>query len=205
VIASPPVRLARAAGFSLFEVVIAAGLLLLTVASVSAAAASISHGGRRAEAAMRADGVVDSVLVRLAGLPFCAAALPEASAVDPSAAPDLLAAVFPDAGALRDTADARYVGTDEGGIPGGSFVTRYEQDGVPVTCVARFRRQVAGTWLEPADLAGWDVAVSGRPPAPVVVVEVSVSGGGAVRTGRLVREAGADAVPRPLPAPSVGS
>jgi hypothetical protein len=196
---------ARSAGFSLLEVVIAAALLLLTVASVTAAAASVSHAGRRAEATMKADGVVASVLTRLAGMPFCAAALPEAPADDSTAASDLLAAVFPDAGASRDTPDARYVATDEDGIPSGSFLTRFDEDGVRVTCVARFRRRAEGAWLGPADLAGWDVAVSGRPPAPVLVVDVIAPGGGSPRTGRLVREAGADAVPRPLPTASVGS
>ena len=62
---------------------------------------------------MRVDGVLESEMTRLASLPFCAAALPAVPAGDCTAATDLLAAVFPDAGAPRDTADARYVATDE--------------------------------------------------------------------------------------------
>jgi hypothetical protein len=189
----------RSTGFSLLEVVIASGLLLLTVTSVTAAVAGVSHAGRRAEVTLQADAVVQSVVARLAGLPFCGAELPAASPGDFAGATDLLAAVFPDAGAERDTADARYVATDEGGVPGGSFVTRFAQDGVAVTCVARFRHGADADWLSPADLAGWDVTVSTRPPASVLVVDVVVAGGGAPRTGRLVREAGADSAPSPLP------
>jgi hypothetical protein len=203
VTAGPHSRRPQAAGFSLLEVVIAAGLLLLTVTSVTAAVASVSHSGRRAAATMQADGVLESVISHLASLPFCAEALPAGPAGDPTAATDLLAAVFPHADAPRGTAAARYLPTDEDGIPGGSFLTCFDQDGVQVTCVARFRRQAGGTWLAPADLAGWDLAASVRPPAPVLVVDVIAAVGGAPRTGRLVRVAGVDAVPHPLP--SVGS
>ena len=173
--------------------------------SVTAAVAGVSHSGRRAAATMKADGVLESVMSHLASLPFCAAALPAVPAGDYTAATDLLAAVFPDADAPRGTAAARYLPTDEDGIPGGSFVTRFDQEGVQVTCVARFRRGAGGAWLGPADLAGWDLATSVRPPAPVLVVDVVATVGGASRTGRLVREAGVDAAPHPLPAPSVGS
>jgi hypothetical protein len=205
VTAGPLSRRTRAAGFSLLEVVIAAGLLLLTVTSVTAAVASVSLSGRRAAATMKADGVLESVISDLASLPFCAAALPAAPAADHTAATDFLAAVFPDAGAPRNTAAARYLPTDEDGVPGGSFVTRFDQEGVQVTCVARFRRQAGGAWMGPADLSGWDLAASVRLPAPVLVVDVVATAGGAHRTGRLVRVAGVDAVPHPLPAPSVGS
>ena len=141
----PPSRHRVAGGFSLLEVVIAAGLLLLTVASVSVAVANVSHAGRRAEAAMRVDAALESELARLASLPFCAVTLPSVPVGDPTAATDLLGAVFPDAGGPRDSADARYVVADEGGVPGGSFVTRFDQDGVSITCVARFRHRPAGS------------------------------------------------------------
>lgn len=200
----PPSRHRVADGFSLLEVVIAAGLLLLTVASVSVAVANVSHAGRRAEAAMRVDASLESELARLASLPFCAVTLPSVPVGDPTAASDLLAAVFPDAGGPRDSADARYVLADEGGVPGGSFVTRFDQDGVSVTCVARFRHHPGGSWLAAADVAGWDLAVSSRPPAPLLVVEVTAAAQGVLRTGRLVREAGADPVPSPRPIVPVG-
>ena len=112
--------------------------------------------------------------------------------------------MFPDAGAVRDTAASRYVETDEGAVLGGSFMTRFDEDGVSITCVARFRGPDEGSWLEPAELAGWDLATSVRPPAAQVVVEVTAAAGGVSRSGRLVREAGADPVPRPLPAGSAG-
>ena len=195
----------RADGFSLLEVVIAASLLLLTVTSVTAAVTSVSHAGRRADAAMRVDGALGSVISRLASLPFCAPALPALPSGDCTSATDLLAAVFPDAGAPRDTAAARYVEADGDGVPAGSFVTHFDQGGVLINCVARFRAEVQGSYLGPADLTGWDLVVSGRPPAPLLEVEVSASADGVARMGLLVREAGTDPVPSPPPTATVGS
>lgn len=197
--AASTARAPREDGFSLLEAVIAAGLLLLTVVTVTAAVTNVSRAGSRADAAMRVEGALQSVVARLSSLPFCAPALPAAPVGGSAAATDLVAAVFPDAGAPRDTAEARYSATDADGVVAGSFVTRFDQDGVPVTCVARFRDWDEGTWLGPADLAGWDLAVSVNLPAPVLVVDVAVEGGGVVRTARLVREAGADPVPSPQP------
>ncbi len=194
----------RADGFSLLEVVIGAGLLLLTVTSLTAAVTSVSQAGRRADAGVRADVALEAVLSRLASLPFCAAALPAVAAGDFGAATDLVAAAFPDAGAPRDTADAGYVATDGDGVAAGSFVTRFDQDGVLVTCVARFRRKAGGDWLGPGDLAGWDLAESSRLPAPLLAVDVTAAAEGARRTGLLVREAAVDPVPSPQPTASVG-
>lgn len=184
-------------GFSLLEVVIAAGLLLLTVASVTAAVTSVSHAGRRADAALRVESVLESAIARLASLPFCAADLPAVPAGDCAAATDLVGAVFPDAGGPRDTAESRYIAAGGDGIPAGSFVTRSAQDGVQMTCTSRFSHRVGGSCLEPADLAGWDLAVSGRLPASVLVVQVAAAAGGVSRTALLVREAGVDPVPSP--------
>ncbi len=203
-IAAPFSRPPRQGGFSLLEVVIAAGLLLLTIMSVTAAVASVSHAGRRADAAMRADVSLESTIAHLASLPFCAADLPAVPSGDCAAATDLVAAVFPDAGALRDTADARYLATDGDGLPAGSFVTRSDQDGVLITCAARFRHRAGGSWLEPADLAGWDLAASGRLPASILVVQVTAAAGGVTRTALLVREAGVDPVPSPRSTAAVG-
>jgi hypothetical protein len=204
VIAAQPARSPRPDGFSLLEVVVAASLLLLTVTSVSAAVASVSHSGRRAEAAMKVGGVLESVVAHLGSVPFCPAALPAAPEAGGLAATDLLAAVFPAAGASRDAVDARYVEADEGGLAAGSFFTRFEEDGVVITCVARFRRAAGGVWLGSADLDGWDLALSDRPPAPLLVVEVTAAAGGVTRTARLLREAGVDPVPDSSPIPAVG-
>jgi hypothetical protein len=199
-----PVRAPRGGrGFSLLEVVIASGLLLLTVIVVTGAVTSISRAGRRAEAAARADRVLESVLARLDGLPFCAACLPTATRQTGPEATDFVAAVFPEADTSHGSAGARYFASDEDGASGGSFLTRYVQDGVEVTYVARFRRPGGGALLGPADLYGWDLAASSRLPSPVVSVDVVAAVSGAVRSGRLVREAGADAVPELAPAPSV--
>jgi hypothetical protein len=96
------------------------------------------------------------------------------------------------------------VAADGDGLPAGSFVTRFDQDGVLITCIARFRREARGSWLGPADLAGWDVSASDRLPAPVLFIEVSATTGGVHSNGRLAREAGVDPVPSPQPTASVG-
>jgi hypothetical protein len=189
-------------GFSLLEVVIASSLLLLTVTAVTGAVTSVSHAGRRAEAAARADQVLESVVARLDGLPFCAPRLPVTLQTGPEAA-DFVAAVFPEADTSQGSADARYVASDEDGVSGGSFLTRYREDGVEITCVARFRRADGGAWLSPADLYGWDLAASSRLPSPVLSVDVVATASGASRSGHLVREAGADPMPEPSPAASV--
>jgi len=205
VTASPCSRASREGGFSLLEAVIAAGLLLLTVTSVTGAVTSVSHAGRRADAAMRADGALQSAIARLARLPFCAPALPSVPAGDCATATDLVGAVFPDAGAPRDTPDAWYVATDGDGTHAGSFVTQFDEEGALITCVARFRGRGDGSWLGPAELAGWDLALSDRLPAAYLVVEVTAAAGGVLRTGILVREAGVDPVPSPQATTPTGS
>ena len=62
-----------------------------------------------------------------------------------------------------------------------------------VTCVARFLAGLEGAPLGPAELAGWDLATSPRPPAPALEIVVSSaaqegSGSGA-RSVRLARGA----------------
>jgi type II secretory pathway pseudopilin PulG len=184
-------RLERRRGFSLLEVVIAAGLVLLTITAVSAAVASVSHAGRRSEAAARVDLVLASVSARLAALPYCAGTLPHAAAVVGAEGSDLLAATFPSADVRQATSQARYVAADEDALAAGSFITRFARDGVAVTCVARFRDRPGGAWLPPEALDGWDVAASESPPAPVLVVEVTAAADGVARTAQVIREAGA--------------
>ncbi len=88
---------------------------------------------------MDRDRAVRLVSERLGVLPFCAGSYPQAGAEPGDPAGDLVAAVFPHARPAQNTATARYVAADgDGGAPAGSFVTLLTEDGVQVTCVARF-------------------------------------------------------------------
>ena len=190
-VTSRPVAGGRA-GFSLLEAVVAAALLLTTVAAVTACVTGVSRAGARLERTMRADRATLAVAERLRQLPYCAASYPVRVGEAPAA--DLVAAVFPHAAAWRSTATARYVAA--AGDPqaaAGSFVTVVVEQGVRVTCVARFLAGPEGAPLGPAALAGWDLATSPHPPAPALEVVVSStaregSGSGA-RSVRLVRGA----------------
>ena len=190
-------------GFSLLEAVIAAALLLVVVTSTTAVAAGVSHAGRRAESRMQADRALAAVIARLEGLPFCATAVPSTSAGVGPEATDLVAAVFPHAGGGTDSQDARFVATDSGGVRAGSFVTRFEEGGADITCVARFSDSVGGVPLGPSDLSGWDVFMSDRVPAPVLVVEVTAAFRRSTSSGRLTRIAAVDLTPAPAPTASV--
>ena len=178
----------RAAGFSLLEAVIAAGLVLMTVTAVTVCVGSVSRAGVRLDKTMDADRAVRGVAERLRALPFCAPAYPLPT--DQPAGPDLVAAVFPHATPWRNIPAARYVDAagDAAAAPG-SFVTLIEQDGVEVRCVARFLTGPDGPSLGPPDVAGWDGGASGEPPAPAIAVELSAQGAGQARGTVLVRTA----------------
>ncbi len=181
-------RECRAAGFSLLEAVIAAGLVLMTVTVVTVCVGNVSRAGVRLDQTMHAERAVYSVAERLQALPFCAPAYPLPP--DEAAGTNLVAAVFPHATPWRNVADARYV--DAGGdavAPPGSFVTLIEQDDVEVRCVARFLAGPDGPSLGALEVAGWDGRASGRPPAPAIAVELSAQGSGAARRTVLVRMA----------------
>ncbi len=106
-----------AAGFSLLEVVIAAGLLLMTITAVTACITSVSRGGARAEAEMDADRAVCAVAERLRGLPFCAAPYPDSAAIRGPGAGDLVAAVFPHARVSENAETAYYVAAGQEETP----------------------------------------------------------------------------------------
>lgn len=173
-----------AGGFSLLEAVIAAGILLTTVAAVSLSVGAGVRATARLERTMSADRAVRSVAERLRSLPYCAASPPAAPAG--GAATDLVAAVFPHALAWKNTARARFVhGADPDAAPG-AFVTVWDEGGVEVGCTATFLRGAAGPRLSDVDLAGWDVEQAAEPPAPALEVVVRAVGPGGVRTARLV-------------------
>jgi len=180
----------------MLEVVIAAALLLLTVTSVSAAVTSISRAGSRAEATARADQGLDAVFSHLAALPFCPSSLPAAPGIEGSDARDLVAAVFPRADARLDTPAARYLTAEADGIAAGSFVSRWTEAGVQVTCVARFRT-AGGDWLGPEDLDGWDLSTSTELPASVLVVDLTSRVAEVTRSAQVSRGAGSDVVHDP--------
>ncbi len=156
----------------------AAGLVLLTVTAVTACVVTVSRAGARLERRMDADRAACQVAERLRTLPFCAHSYPQATATGGRAS-DLVAAVFPHADLARNTASARYalVAGDEG-ESAGSFVTLSVEDGVQVTCVARFLAGPGGSVLGPESLGGWDAESASAPPSGTLSVVLGVPGGG---------------------------
>ena len=172
-------------GFSLLEAVIAAGLLLLTVAAVSLCVGSAVRAGARLERTRGADAALRLSAERLRSLPFCAPSLP--APPDGPATSDLCAAVFPHAASWKNVAGARYVAVgSEPAVSPGSFVTLFDEGGVEVCCTAWFLRGADGPRLGPADLSGWDLETEGEPPGPALEVVLSARGPGGERTVRLV-------------------
>ena len=181
------------AGFSLLEVLIAATLLLMTITAVTICVASVSRAGARLEETMDRDRAVRVVSERLGVLPFCAGSYPQAGAEPGDHASDLVAAVFPHARPAQNTATARYVAADgDDRAPAGSFVTLLTEDGVQITCVARFLAGPDGPAVGPDGLGGWDAAAAEAPPASTLSVELSVEDGR--RRVTLVRSAMTEAV-----------
>jgi hypothetical protein len=192
-----------AAGFSLLEAVIAASLLLMTITAVTTCVAGFSGAGARLEENMDRDRALRLVAERLGVLPFCAGSYPQAGAEPGDPAGDLLAAVFPHARTAQNTPTARYVAADWDGVaPAGSFVTLLTEDGVRVTCVARFLAGTDEPPLRADDLGEWDAASAAAPPASAVSVELTLDNGG--RGITLVRSAMAEA-PIAEPAATAGA
>ncbi len=170
-------------GFTLLEAVMAAGLVLLTVTAVTVTVVTVSGAGARLERRMDADRAAWRVAERLRVLPFCAGGYPQAAMATGGRSSDLVTAVFPHADFARNTTAARYAATPgaDGEQPG-SFVTLFGEDGVQVTCVARFLTGPVGPELGPEALSGWDARSASAPPSGTLAITLSVPGGGQ-RTG----------------------
>ena len=143
---------------------IAAALLLMTITAVTTCVAGVvaapALGWRRRWIADRAVRLVAERLARAAVLRRLLSAAPAPNRLIPPAT--CLAAVFPHARLAQNTPTARYVAADGDGVaPAGSFVTLLTEDGVQVTCVARFLAGPDGPPLGPDDLGGWDAACRG--------------------------------------------
>jgi hypothetical protein len=190
------------AGFSLLEAVIAAGLLLMTIATMTACLANAGAGRAHLKAAMDGDRAVCAVAERLRGLPFCAAAYPDPGSARGPVATDLVAAVFPHARVSENTDAARYVAAGmEADVPSGSFVTLLEDQGVEMRCVARFLEAEGGVALGGAELDGWSVGEWDAPPGSVLEVHLTAVSHGVARTVCVLRSAlaapGIDHLQRP--------
>jgi hypothetical protein len=196
-------RGAAADGFSLLEAVVAAALLLITVTAVTICVAGVAGAGTRLEERMDRDRALRRVSERLSVLPFCAGSPAQAGVATGDPAGDLLTALFPHALPAQNTPAARYVanGGDDT-APAGSFVTVLTEEGVMVTCVARFLTGPDEPALGPGDLDGWDVAAEGLAPAPTLSVVLTVEGG--TRGVTLVRSA-MDETPVAGPAVTAGA
>jgi hypothetical protein len=179
------------AGFSLLEVVIAAGLLLMTIAAVTACVTNSGAAKARLQAAMDADRAARAVAERLRSLPFCAAALPAPGSARGSAATDLVAAVFPHARVAENTEAARYIVSagEDADAPPGSFVTVVEENEVEVRCVAVFLAGEGGAAFGAAELDGWSAREMAAPPSAVLLVRVTALRHGTARTVSLMRSA----------------
>jgi hypothetical protein len=191
VTARPGGRQRSTTGFSLFEVVVAAGLLLMTILTVTACVTSAGAGRGRLAAAMDSDRAMRAVAERLRSLPFCAASLPAPSSARGSAATDLVAAVFPHARVAENTEVARYIiaAGEEADTPPGSFVTLVEENGVEVRCVARFLASEGGEGLSAAELSGWSVSEGATPPSAVLLVRITALTHGTARAVTVMRSA----------------
>jgi type II secretory pathway component PulJ len=188
----------RQRGFSLLEVVVAAGLLLMTIAAVTAFVTDSGSAKARLQSAMDADRAVRVVAERLRSLPFCAATLPAPRSARGSAATDLVAAVFPHARVAENTEAARYIVSagEDADAPPGSFVTLAEENGVEVRCVSVFLASEGGAALGAAELDGWSVNERVSPPSAVLLVRLTALSHGTARTVNLLRSA--------LSAPTLG-
>jgi hypothetical protein len=179
---------ARSSGFSLIEVVVASGLLLLTIIAVTFCVTSVSAGGGRLQAVMDADRAVRLVADRLVAMPFygsdAGAGAPLGLQVE-----DLVGAVFPHADAARNTPAARYVHSNGEDAPPGSFVTVFTEGVVEVVCVARFLPAEDGPPLEPVVLEGWALADGDQPPGSALAIHLTATSRGTTRSADIIRAA----------------
>jgi len=191
VTAPPGDRQRPTAGFSLLEVVVAAGLLLMTIAAVTACVNNSGSARARLQSAMDADRAVRVVAERLRSLPFCADTLPAPSSARGSDATDLVAAVFPHARVVENTEAARYIVSagEDADAPPGSFVTLVEESGVEVRCVAVFVASEGGAALDAAELDGWSAREMAASPGAVLLVRLTALSRGTERTVSLMRSA----------------
>lgn len=170
-----------ALGFSLVEVVIASGLLLVTVSALTFCVTSVSANEARLRGLMEADRAVRLVEEHLSAMPYWNAP-PDGPGLLGIHADDVVGAVFPHADEARNTPLARYAPAAEAeGVPAGSFVTLFDEGGTAVRCVARFLAAEDGVPLDPADLDGW-VVDGGRPPGCAVSVSLMAASHGTSRS-----------------------
>jgi hypothetical protein len=178
---SRPVR-GVSTGFTLLEVVVAGGILLLTIAAVTLCVVNVSRAGARLERSMDADRAVRRVAQRLRLLPFCSASFPRVAAEPGAGQGDLVSSVFPHADPAQNTPVARYVASAGEEGPVGSFVTLLLEDGVQIRCVARFLAAADGPELGVEAMSGWDALAVAAPPSPTLSLTLSTAG-----NGRIVR------------------
>jgi type II secretory pathway pseudopilin PulG len=192
----------RSSGFSLIEVVVASGLLLLTIAAVTFCVTSVSANGARLQRVMDADRAVRLVAERLAAMPFYRSGA-DADTVSDSGVEDLLSAVFPHADAARNTPTAHYVHIDGEVAPAGAFVTVFTASGVDVLCVARFLAAEDGPVLGPLAVEGWTGAAGDQPPGCALSVRVTATSHGATCSASFTEAALATALVRSASSASV--
>jgi len=174
----------NSAGFSLLEVVAATAVLLIgsaAVTSLYALAAGLTADQGRGMIVQEACHNTAQALL----------ALPLRSA---DGGPDLVSAVFPHADPAGNTASARFLASQEGSAPAGSFVSIRDEDGTQKRLTATFVTldSIPAQPLAVQQVAGWHAGRGGPAPADALLVSVVVTRAAAATRTEFLAAADAD-------------
>ena len=164
-------------GFSLIELLVAAGVATLMAASLTAAVANAQRAAGGAQAADRREAAAAALWEQLRALPYCTAV--------PGGAGSILQRVFPHADVSRNVGDAWFSPQACDGRPAGTFFSSAVLDGVPLSVAATFCTAEASGWqpLAPELLAGYS---PDQPPAANLMLSIRPVQDGAGAGGLLV-------------------
>ena len=155
------------AGFSLLEVAIAAGVLLLTVAAASGFVMTVLKSDALTHDRDTAATDVQNWLGTVRTLPMMSDQLGgETNSV--------LGRLFPHADITRNTAAAAYIASAAPDAPAGAFLTRLDLPSCALRVTARFAICSGGEWLPlpPTAVAGWQ-APDLRPPSLSLILDLT--------------------------------
>jgi len=166
-------------GFTIVETVVAAAILLATCVGVSSVLSSALKADASVGRRDRLEEVLAAECQRLAALPYFEQGAGAGVAGGDPARDCLVADVFPWARSDWNTEDAFYLGASSND-PAGTFVTTRRVGEVAVRRRAVFRadERDESVGLGPGQLYGWDCAMSARPPATTLAIEVEATTGG---------------------------
>jgi type II secretory pathway pseudopilin PulG len=163
----------RPRGFSMVEVVVATGLLVLSASAVTGLVLASQGGFAASRLRTAAHAAAAELVAQARALPFFAEdpAGAESTAVCSSA----VARLFPHALREKNTTAAFYVWHDEGECREGAFVTETPAACGSLRTVARFVCATRSGWqpVSISRLEGFAVWSQPVPPAPALLVEVT--------------------------------